>query len=167
MTLASIRSQISSAVTIVVQLQRLPDGKRRLMSVSEITGIEDDVIQMQEIYRFVKKHTDEKGNILGNFRATGVRPKFVAELKAYGIALPEGHFDLHGPFEDLGWGEGMDYLCARFRGRAVGRTGCLLACFPRAGGSTLNQPQTCFEFTGFEFLRCLANFAARARFFRL
>ena len=97
MTLASIRSQISSAVTIVVQLQRLPDGKRRMMSVSEITGIEDDVIQLQEIYRFVKEHTDEKGNIQGSFRATGVRPNFVAELKAYGIALPAGHFDATRP----------------------------------------------------------------------
>ena len=97
MTLASIRSQISSAVTIVVQLQRLPDGKRRMMSVSEITGIEDDVIQLQEIYRFVKEHTDEKGNIQGSFRATGVRPNFVTELKAYGIALPAGHFDATRP----------------------------------------------------------------------
>jgi len=97
MTLSSIRSQISSAITIVIQLQRLPDGKRRLVSVSEITGLEDDVVQMQEIYRFVKKHTDEKGNILGNFQATGVRPKFLTDLKAYGFQLPESHFDSSQP----------------------------------------------------------------------
>jgi len=97
MTLSSIRSQISSAITIVIQLQRLPDGKRRLVSVSEITGLEDDVVQMQEIYRFVKKHTDEKGNILGNFQATGVRPKFLTDLKAYGVQLPESHFDSSQP----------------------------------------------------------------------
>jgi len=97
MTLSSIRSQISSAITIVIQLQRLPDGKRRLVSVSEITGLEDDVVQMQEIYRFVKKHTDEKGNILGNFQATWVRPKFLTDLKAYGVQLPESHFDSSQP----------------------------------------------------------------------
>lgn len=97
MTIASIRSQIASAITIVIQLQRLPDGKRRLVSVSEITGIEGDVVQMQEIYRFVKEHTDEKGNILGSFRATGVRPNFLTDLKAYGIQLPASHFDSSQP----------------------------------------------------------------------
>ena len=97
MTIASVRSQISSAITIVIQLQRLPDGKRRLVSVSEITGIEGDVVQMQEIYRFVKEHTDEKGNILGSFRATGVRPNFLMDLKAYGIQLPASHFDSSQP----------------------------------------------------------------------
>ena len=97
MTLSSIRSQISSAITLVIQLQRLPDGKRRLVSVSEITGMEDDVVQMQEIYRFVKEHTDEKGNILGSFRATGVRPNFLTDLKAYGIQLPASHFDSSRP----------------------------------------------------------------------
>jgi pilus assembly protein CpaF len=97
MTLASTRSQISSAITLVIQLQRLPDGKRRMMSVSEITGMEGDVIQMQEIYRFVKEHTDEKGNIRGSFRATGVRPDFLSALKAYGIELPASHFDSSRP----------------------------------------------------------------------
>lgn len=97
MTLSSIRSQISSAITLVIQLQRLPDGKRRLVSVSEITGMEDDVVQMQEIYRFVKEDTDEKGNILGSFRATGVRPNFLTDLKAYGIQLPASHFDSSRP----------------------------------------------------------------------
>jgi pilus assembly protein CpaF len=97
MTLSSIRSQISSAITLVIQLQRLPDGKRRLTSVSEITGMEDDVVQMQEIYRFVKEHTDEKGNILGSFRATGIRPNFLTDLKAYGIQLSASHFDSSRP----------------------------------------------------------------------
>jgi pilus assembly protein CpaF len=97
MSLASTRSQISSAITLVIQLQRLPDGKRRMTSVSEITGMEGDVIQMQEIYRFVKEHTDEKGNIHGSFRATGIRPDFLTELKAYGIVLPASHFDSSRP----------------------------------------------------------------------
>jgi pilus assembly protein CpaF len=92
-TVASIRSQISSAITLAIQLQRLPDGKRKLTSVSEIIGMEDEVIQMQEIYHFVKESTDEAGNIHGSFMATGVRPNFLKELKAYGISLPDSHFD--------------------------------------------------------------------------
>jgi pilus assembly protein CpaF len=96
-TVGSIRSQIASAITIVMQLQRLPDGKRRVVSVSEITGMEDEEIQIQDIYRFVKEHTDETGNIHGTFRATGVRPNFLRELKAYGIDLPVSHFDSSRP----------------------------------------------------------------------
>ena len=92
-TVASIRSQIASAITLAIQLQRLPDGKRKLISVSEITGMEGEVIQMQEIYRFAKDYTDDSGNIHGSFRATGIRPNFLKELKAYGIDLPAGHFD--------------------------------------------------------------------------
>src|SRR3954463_4930516 len=96
-TVGSIRSQIASAITIVMQLQRLPDGSRRVTSVSEITGIEDEEIQIQDVYRFVKEHTDETGNIHGTFRATGVRPNFLKELKAYGIDLPVSHFDSSRP----------------------------------------------------------------------
>jgi pilus assembly protein CpaF len=97
MTTESIRSQIASAITLIIQLQRLPDGKRRAMSVSEITGMDDDVIQVREIYRFVKESTDDKGNILGSFRATGTRPAFLSELKAYGIELPDAYFDPSRP----------------------------------------------------------------------
>jgi pilus assembly protein CpaF len=93
MTNESIRSQIASAITLVIQLQRLPDGKRRVTSVSEITGMDGDVIQVQEIFRFIKESTDDNGNIRGSFRATGTRPLFLAELKAYGIELPDSHFD--------------------------------------------------------------------------
>ncbi len=96
-TVGSIRGQIASAVTVVMQLQRLPDGKRRVVSVCEITGMEDENIQMQEIYRFVKEHTDAAGNIHGSFRATGVQPNFLKDLKAYGIELPESHFDATQP----------------------------------------------------------------------
>lgn len=93
MTLGSIRSQIASAVNLIVQVQRLPDGKRRLTSVSEITGMEGEVIQMQEIFRFVKESTDEAGNVRGSFRATGLRPNFLSQLKAYGISIPLSYFD--------------------------------------------------------------------------
>jgi pilus assembly protein CpaF len=97
MTNDSIRSQIASAITLIIQLQRLPDGRRRVTSVCEITGMEDDAVQVQEIVRFIKESTDDSGNIHGSFRATGVRPLFLAELKAYGIALPDSHFDSTAP----------------------------------------------------------------------
>jgi pilus assembly protein CpaF len=59
--------------------------------------MEGETIQMQEIYRYVKESTDDAGNIHGNFRATGLRPNFLKELKAYGIELPGGHFDSARP----------------------------------------------------------------------
>jgi pilus assembly protein CpaF len=92
----SIRSTIASAIRIVVQLARLPDGRRRVTSIGEITGMEGEIIQMQEIYRFVKERTDESG-IHGSFRATGVRPAFLQELKAYGIEIPGSHFETSRP----------------------------------------------------------------------
>jgi pilus assembly protein CpaF len=93
MTIDSIRSQIASAVRLIVQLQRLPDGGRRVTSVSEITGMEGDVLQMQEIYKFVREATDERGAIRGTFRATGIRPQFLAELRYSGVDLPASYFD--------------------------------------------------------------------------
>jgi pilus assembly protein CpaF len=97
MTLGSIRSQIASAITLVLQVQRLPDGKRRLTSVSEITGMENEVIQMHEIFRFVRESTDDAGSVHGSFRATGIRPNFLAQLKAYGVELPGNVFDPSRP----------------------------------------------------------------------
>ena len=96
MSPGSIRSTIASALRIVIQLQRLPDGKRRAMSISEITGMEGEIIQMQEIFRFVKEHTDEHG-IHGTYRATGVRPSFLQDLKAYGIDIPGSYFETSQP----------------------------------------------------------------------
>ena len=96
MSPGSIRGTIASALRIVIQLQRLPDGRRRAMSISEITGMEGEIIQMQEIFRFVKEHTDEHG-IHGTYRATGVRPSFLQDLKAYGIDIPAGYFETSQP----------------------------------------------------------------------
>jgi pilus assembly protein CpaF len=93
MTVSSIRSQIASALKLVIQVQRLPDGARRVTSVSEVTGIEDDVIQMSEIFLFAKESTDDKGNIRGSYRASGTKPAFLASLRPYGIELPDSHFD--------------------------------------------------------------------------
>jgi pilus assembly protein CpaF len=97
MTVQSIRSQVASAINVLIQLQRFPDGKRRLTSVSEITGMEGDVIQMHEIFKFVKEHTDDAGVMHGSYRATGIRPTFLNELKAYGIDVPASHFDPSRP----------------------------------------------------------------------
>ena len=94
---ASVRSQIASAIRVLMQLQRLPDGRRRVMSVSEITGMEGEVVQMHEIYRFQKEHTDEQGNLHGSFRATGIRPTFLTDLKHMGIDLSPAHFDPSRP----------------------------------------------------------------------
>jgi len=96
MSPSSIRSTIASAIRLVIQLQRLPDGKRRVMNICEITGTEGEVLQMQDIYRFVRERTDGEG-IQGSFRATGVRPSFLQDLKAYGIEIPGSHFETSQP----------------------------------------------------------------------
>jgi pilus assembly protein CpaF len=89
----SIRGQIASAITLVMQLQRLPDGQRRLISIDEIVGMEGEIIQMHEIFRFVKERTDGNGQIIGYFAATGVRPQFLDLLQPYGIELPARYFE--------------------------------------------------------------------------
>jgi pilus assembly protein CpaF len=93
MTQSAIRSQIASAIDIVVQTQRLSDGTRRITSIAELTGMEGEVIQMQEIYRFVRKGLGENGQVLGEFRATGVRPRFAEEAESMGIRFQHGAFD--------------------------------------------------------------------------
>ena len=90
---ASVRSQIASAIRLLIQVQRLPDGQRRVISIGEITGMEGEVVQMHEIFRFVKERTDEQGNIYGTFRATGIRPTFLDDLKHMRLDLPQNHFD--------------------------------------------------------------------------
>jgi pilus assembly protein CpaF len=90
---ASIRAQIASAITVVMQLQRMPDGRRRVTSIDEIRGMEGDVIQMHEIFKFVKEQTDAKGNLVGHFEATGIRPQFLQDLKPYGIDVPNALFE--------------------------------------------------------------------------
>jgi pilus assembly protein CpaF len=97
MTVASIRGQIAAAIRVIVQLQRLSDGKRRITSIAEIVGMEGDIVQMQEIYKFVRTATLEDGTVQGHFMATGVRPRFLAELIAKGIKIPGSYFDPSQP----------------------------------------------------------------------
>lgn len=93
MTIGAIRSQIASAIRLVVQLQRLSDGKRRVTGIAEITGMEGDVVQLHDVFTFVREGVDPSGAVIGSFRATGIRPKFLADLKAAGIDVPAGAFD--------------------------------------------------------------------------
>src|SRR6202046_1345262 len=97
MTVASIRGQTAAAIRIIVQLSRLSDGKRRVMSIAEITGLEGDIIQMQEIYKFVRTGIAADGAVQGHFQATGVRPRFLNDLIAMGIKIPGAYFDPSQP----------------------------------------------------------------------
>nr|WP_281722359.1 CpaF family protein [Nitrosomonas nitrosa] len=89
----AIRQQISSAITAVIQVSRLPDGKRKILSIQEITGMEGDVITMQEIYLFEQTGVAPDGAVLGHFRATGIRPKFAERLRVHGVPLRDDLFD--------------------------------------------------------------------------
>jgi len=89
----AMRGQIASALNVVIQLERMSDGRRRLTSIQEITGMEGEVVSMQEIVRFRRISTDADGIVHGEYVATGIRPKFMAEFQARGIHMPEGMFD--------------------------------------------------------------------------
>jgi pilus assembly protein CpaF len=89
----AMRQQIASAVHLVVQQTRLADGTRKVTSISEITGMEGEVITMQEIFVFEKAGISKEGKVIGRFRATGVRPKCSEKLKAAGILLPPEMFE--------------------------------------------------------------------------
>jgi len=88
----SARAQIASALHVVVQIGRLSDGRRRLLSLSEIVGMEGEVVTMQEIFRFKMMGRDENNHVIGHFEATGIRPKMMDELSAHGINLPPDIF---------------------------------------------------------------------------
>ena len=89
----AMRQQISAAIQIVIQQTRLSDGSRKVTSVSEITGMEGDIITMQEIFVFEKVGVTQDGKVIGRFRATGVRPKCCERLRASGIHLPADMFE--------------------------------------------------------------------------
>jgi pilus assembly protein CpaF len=97
MTVASIRGQIASAVQLIVQLSRQSDGKRKVTSIAEVTGLEGDIIQMQEIFKFVRTGMTADGTVEGHFQATGVRPRFLTHLANQGVKLPGNLFDPSHP----------------------------------------------------------------------
>ena len=93
------RQQIVSAITVIVQGSRLTDGQRKITSIQEITGMEGEVVTMQEIFAYRQTGVDAQGKVLGYFQATGIRPRFADKLKNQGIHLPDEMFDASSRFE--------------------------------------------------------------------
>lgn len=92
MSVRSIRQQVSSAIDLFVQISRFSDGSRRITSLTECVGMEGDLVTMQDIFVFDKTGINDKGRVMGRFRATGIRPKFYERLKAAGVQLPAATF---------------------------------------------------------------------------
>jgi pilus assembly protein CpaF len=88
-----MRHQIAAAIHAVVQIARLSDGTRKVMTISEVTGMEGDVISMQDIFVFERVGIDENGRVRGAFRATGIRPKFADRLATAGCRLRAAIFE--------------------------------------------------------------------------
>jgi len=93
----SVRQQIAAAITIVVQASRMTDGTRKITSISEITGMEENVISMQEIFSFNKKGIGPDGRVIGAFQPTHIRPRFLDRLRVSGIILPPSLFERETP----------------------------------------------------------------------
>src|SRR4051812_45841344 len=89
----TVRHQIASALNIVVQISRMSDGTRKVMSISEVTGMEENIISMQEIFVFQKKGISPSGKVIGAFRPTRIRPRFLDRLAIAGISLPNDVFE--------------------------------------------------------------------------
>ena len=87
------RQQIVSAITVIVQGNRLSDGQRKITSIQEITGMEGEIVTMQEIFTFRQTGVDATGKVLGYFQATGIRPKFADKLRSQGVHFPDAIFD--------------------------------------------------------------------------
>jgi pilus assembly protein CpaF len=92
----AVRNQVASAINVVVQLARLSDGRRRLTSLQEITGMEGEVITMQEIFHFERQGVDPEGRVKGEIVPTGLRPRFAEKLRVAGIELPMSLFERRG-----------------------------------------------------------------------
>ena len=95
----ALRYYISSALDVIVQLSRLSDGSRKVMSVQEVSGMEGDVVTMQEIFAYEQTGIDKNGKVKGRFRATGIRPKFAEKFQAMGIQIPNELFDAAKVYE--------------------------------------------------------------------
>jgi pilus assembly protein CpaF len=93
----AIRNQIAAAIDVVVQVSRLSDGTRKIISVAEITGMEGDIVTMQEIFVYRKRGIRETGEVQGEFVPTGIRPKFAERLQVSGVPLPMSMFEV--PFQ--------------------------------------------------------------------
>jgi pilus assembly protein CpaF len=89
----AVRQQVASALNLVIQISRMADGTRKVTAISEITGMEQDVITMQEIFSFTKTGLDQAGKMMGVFKASGIRPKCAEQLATAGYPLPMDMFE--------------------------------------------------------------------------
>ena len=89
----AVRQQMAAAIGIIIQVSRMSDGSRRVVSISEITGMENETITMQEIFTFARRGVSPTGKVLGTFKGTGIRPKFLDKLRIAGVLLPADLFD--------------------------------------------------------------------------
>ena len=89
----AVRQQIASAIGIVVQISRMSDGSRRVVNIAEITGMDQEVISMQDIFTFVKKGIGPSGKVVGVFQPTRIRPKFAERIRVSGVVLPQELFE--------------------------------------------------------------------------
>lgn len=87
------RQQVAAAISVVVQTLRLIDGRRKITSIQEITGMEGEMISLQEVFGFRQLGVGADGTVIGQFAPSGVRPKIMTRLKAFGLDLPETMFD--------------------------------------------------------------------------
>ena len=95
----AMRHYVSSALDVIIQIARMSDGTRKLISLQEVVGMEGDLITLQELFTFQQTGLDENRKVKGRFKATGVRPKFAERLAAKGVALPPELFDPHKVYE--------------------------------------------------------------------
>jgi len=93
---SAIRRQVASALDMIIQVSRMSDGTRKLINISEVVGMEGDVVTMQDIFEFRKTGIGEKGEVLGEFLPSGIRPRLSERLLAAGIRLPAGIFERPG-----------------------------------------------------------------------
>ena len=89
----AMREQIGSAINVIIQTARLSDGSRKIINVTEVTGMEGDTVTLQDIFIYKKFGIGENGQVIGAFEATGIRPKFVDRLETTGIHLPADLFE--------------------------------------------------------------------------
>ena len=88
----AVRQQIASAINVIVQVTRLPDGSRKITSISEVTGMEGPMITTQDLFAFERSGYDENKRVRGTFRPAGIRPKFIERLESFGIRLDPDTF---------------------------------------------------------------------------
>jgi pilus assembly protein CpaF len=94
-----VRQQIAAAINLLVDQERMLDGRRVITSIQEITGMEGDVVELQEIFVYKKRTIDEQGKVIGHFHPTGIRPKISKQIAEYGIELSADLFDPNKVYE--------------------------------------------------------------------